>query len=77
VHATFGDIFNYLNIGLMGDLEARKGRALLTTDFMWMKLSDQKALPLNEVGIQSVDAKMKQFFSLLELAIDLWTRKYS
>jgi hypothetical protein len=61
VHATFGDIFNYLNIGLMADLEARKKRVLLTTDFMWMKLSDQKALPLNEVGIQSVDARMKQF----------------
>jgi hypothetical protein len=28
---------------------------------MWMRLSDQKALPLNEVGIQSVDARMKQF----------------
>jgi hypothetical protein len=61
VHASFGDIFSYLNIGLMGQVEARKKRVLLLTDVMWMKLSDEKGIPLNEVGIQSVDAKVNQF----------------
>jgi hypothetical protein len=61
VNASFGDIFSYFNIGLMGEVEARKKRFLLATDIMWMRLSDEKALPINEVGIQSVDAKMKQF----------------
>ncbi len=60
-HASFGDIFSYLNIGLMGEVEARKKRVLLLTDFMWMKLSDEKGIPLNDVGIQSVDAKVNQF----------------
>ncbi len=59
--ATFGDIFNYLNIGLMGEMEAHKGPVLLITDFIWMKLSDEKALPLNDVGLQSIDAGAKQF----------------
>jgi hypothetical protein len=61
VHASFGDIFSYLNIGLMGEIEARKKRVLLLTDIMWMRLSDEKGIPLNDVGIQSVDAKVKQF----------------
>jgi hypothetical protein len=61
VHASFGDIFSYLNIGLMGEVEARKKRVLLVSDIMWMRLSDEKGIPLNDVGIQSVDAKVKQF----------------
>jgi hypothetical protein len=61
VHASFGDIFSYLNIGLMGEVEARKKRVLLVTDVMWMRLSDEKGIPLNDVGIQSVNAKAKQF----------------
>ena len=42
VHASFGDIFSYLNIGLMGEVEARRKRFLLVTDVMWMRLSDQR-----------------------------------
>ena len=61
VHASFGDIFSYLNIGLMGEVEARKKRVLLLTDVIWMRLSDEKGIPFNDVGIQSVDAKVKQF----------------
>jgi len=61
VHASFGDIFSYLNIGLMGEVEARKKRVLVLTDVMWMRLSDEKGIPLNDVGFQSVDAKVKQF----------------
>ncbi len=61
VHASFGDIFNYLNIGLMGATEIRKRRFLLNTDLMWMKLSDDKALPINELGVQSIKSKTNQF----------------
>jgi hypothetical protein len=61
LHASFGDILSYLNIGLMGEVEARKKRVLLVTDLIWMRLSDEKGIPLNDVDIQSVDAKVKQF----------------
>jgi hypothetical protein len=61
VSASFSDIFKHFNIGLMGEVEARKKRVLMTTDFMWMRLSAEKAFPINEVGIQSVDVKVKQF----------------
>ena len=61
VNASFGDIFKYLNIGLMAELEARKGRVPLATDILWMKLSDDKALPVNEPGITSIKFKVDEF----------------
>jgi len=59
-HATFGDIFSKLNIGLMGAAEAKKGRFVFPSDFMWIKLSDDTALPENELGVASIKVKMTQ-----------------
>jgi len=59
VHASFGDIFNYVNIGAMGVLEARYKRVRMPVDFMWMKLSDNKALPINVVAL-SIKTKMTE-----------------
>jgi hypothetical protein len=59
VHASFRDIFSYFNIGLMFALEPRYNRIVMPFDFMWMKLSDDKALPF-EVGPTSVKAKLNQ-----------------
>jgi hypothetical protein len=59
VHASFRDIFSYLNIGLMFALEPRYNRIVMPLDFMWMKLSDDKALPF-EVGPTSVKVEIKE-----------------
>ena len=59
VDASFRDIFSYVNIGLMFALEPRYNRIVMPFDFMWMKLSDDKALPF-EVGPTSVKAKINQ-----------------
>ncbi len=59
VHATFGDIFNYFNIGLMGVVEPRYNRIVMPVDFMWMKLSDNQALPLQDEA-ESVKAKLNE-----------------
>ena len=59
VHASFRDIFSYFNIGLMFAVEPRYNRIVMPFDFMWMKLSDDKALPF-EVGPTSVKAKINQ-----------------
>ena len=58
-HASFGDIFNYFNIGLMGVVEPRYNHIVMPVDFMWMNLSDNKALPFDE-GATSVKAKMTE-----------------
>jgi hypothetical protein len=59
VDASFRDIFSYVNIGLMFALEPRYNRIVMPFDFMWMKLSDDKALPF-DVGPTSVKAKINQ-----------------
>jgi len=59
VHATFGDIFNYLNIGAMGVFEARYNRVIMPVDFMWMKLSDEKGVPITD-DVDSVKATMRE-----------------
>jgi len=60
VSAGFGDIFNYLNIGAMGQLEVRYNRVIMPVDFLWMKLSDDKGVPLNDLGVESIKAKMTE-----------------
>jgi hypothetical protein len=61
VHASFGDIISNFNIGFMATFDARKKRFGTTTDLVWMRLSDDKALPELVTGITSVDVKVRQF----------------
>ncbi len=60
VHADFSDIFNYLNIGAMGVVDLRYNRVVMPVDFLWMKLSDNRSLPLTDVGINSIKAQMTE-----------------
>jgi len=59
--ASPGDLLSHFNFGLMGTLEARRNRLVLPVDMMWLRLSDDKALPVNQVGITSIDARVGQF----------------
>ncbi len=59
VHADFSEIFKYVNLGASGVFEARYKRVIMPVDFMWMKLSDHRSLPINEVA-QSVKAQMTE-----------------
>ena len=59
VHASPSDVLSKLNIGLMGATEARKKRFVVPVDFMWIKLSDDKAFPgIGSSGANSIKAKM-------------------
>ena len=42
VDANFGNVWENLDIGLMGTFEARKGRLVMFTDLMWTKLSAER-----------------------------------
>jgi len=59
VHASFGDIFNYLNIGAMGAVEPRYNRIVMPVDVLWMKLSDNKSLALDS-GATSVKSTLNE-----------------
>ena len=59
VHASFSDIFKKLNMGLMVAAEPRYKKFSAPVDFMWMKLSDNQALP-EETGVTSINTKLNQ-----------------
>jgi hypothetical protein len=59
VHASATDVLSHFNIGLMGAVEARKKRFVAPVDYMWIKLSDDKAFPgVGDLGADSIKAKM-------------------
>lgn len=45
VDMDFSDVIENLNLGLMGALEARKGRFVLVNDLMWIKLGEERDTP--------------------------------
>jgi hypothetical protein len=59
VHVSAGDVLSNLNIGIMGAVEARYNRIVVPIDFMWVKLSDDKATPLGLVAT-SVNVKLNE-----------------
>ena len=59
VHASPGDVFNYVNLGVMVAVEPRYDRILFPVDFMWIKLSDDRALPISIVAI-TAKSRFKQ-----------------
>jgi len=61
VHAGFGDIISNLNLGLMAAAELRHKRVLLVTDLMWIKLSEDKGLPENQLGEITAKSRVQNF----------------
>lgn len=61
VKASPGDLLSHFDIGLMGNVTARKQRFVAPVDFMWVALSDDKGLPENVVGIESISFHVGQF----------------
>jgi hypothetical protein len=48
IHASPGDLLSHFDIGLMGLVEARKNRFVLPVDFLFIKLTADKGVPLND-----------------------------
>jgi hypothetical protein len=60
VHATPADMLSHLRFGLMGAAEFRHNRFLLPLDLFWVRLGDNRAIPL-EQGVISANMKGQQF----------------
>ncbi len=45
VDMDFSDVFEELNLGLMGTVEARKGRFVIVNDLLWIKLGEERDTP--------------------------------
>ncbi|MGA2369376.1 MAG: hypothetical protein ACLPPV_02900 [Candidatus Korobacteraceae bacterium] len=59
VHASPGDLLSNFHIGLMGNLEARKGRLVMPLDVLWINLQTNKAVSFDP-GVNSVKAGLTE-----------------
>ena len=64
--ATPGDLLSHFDIGLMGAAEIRYDRLVLNGDLIWIRLSDNKALPFPGLNSISADARVGEL---------VWTSK--
>jgi len=60
VHASIGDLLSHFKFGLMGAAEGRADRWLLNGDLMWMRLGDDRAVPLSDVSTASADLRISE-----------------
>jgi len=66
VHASIGDLLSHFKFGLMGAAEGRADRWLLNGDLMWMRLGDDRAVPLSDVSTAAADLRISEV---------IWTSK--
>jgi len=59
IHADAADVLSNFNIGFMSVVEPRYNRVIFPVDFMWVKLTDNNALPFDE-GATTAKAKFNQ-----------------
>lgn len=55
VHAPFSDVFHYVKGVIPIAVDVQKGRFVMPFDFYWVKLGDDRAIPLNDLGQTSVN----------------------
>jgi len=60
VHESFTDVFHVLKGVIPIAVEADKGRFVMPIDFFWVKLGDDKALPLTDLGQTSINLHITQ-----------------
>ena len=55
IHAPFSDVFHYLKGVIPIAVEADKGHFVMPLDFFWVKLGDDRALPLTDLNQTSIN----------------------
>src|SRR5271165_65333 len=60
VHAPFSDVFHYLKGVIPVAVEADKGRWVIPVDFFWVRLGDNKAIPLGGLAVSFADVKITE-----------------
>jgi len=60
VHVSASKVLSYFNFGLMGAVEARYNRIIIPVDFMWVKLKDDKGIPITD-DVESVHVKINEY----------------
>jgi len=68
VHASAGEVLSHFRFGLAGAVEVRHKWLVLPLDMLWVRLEDDKPLPL-EAGVVSANAKLGEFLLTPEIGI--------
>ena len=67
--ASPGDLLSNARFGLMGAVEARRKRVVVSGDVLWIRLEDDKALPFPRLGAVSANMKGTEFFLAPKIGI--------
>jgi len=73
--ASPADLLSKLRFGLMGAVEARKSRFLLSADAMWIGLKVDHATPFPNVGATSATIKATEFLLTPKVGVRLYDGK--
>ena len=60
VHMPFSDLFHFLKGVIPIAVEADKGRFVMPIDFLWIRMGDDRALPLTDLGQTSINLHFTQ-----------------
>ncbi len=69
--ASPGDLLSHFRFGIMGAVEARRNRLLLSTDMMVVRLQDDHALPFPGFGADSATLKATSFILTPKIGVRL------
>lgn len=61
VSASAADLLSHFRFGLMGAIELRRKRLVTSVDAMWVRLGDDKSVPIGEAGTITADMKAQLF----------------
>jgi hypothetical protein len=75
VHASATDLLSNFRFGLMGEVDFHHKRFIAPVDLMWVRLGDDTALPVNELGATSADAKMGELIFTPKIGYQLIHRE--
>jgi hypothetical protein len=67
--ASPGDLLSNFRFGLMGAVEARHKRIVMTGDMLWVRLEDDKAVPFSGLLATSATMKATEFFLTSKLGL--------
>jgi hypothetical protein len=75
VHASATDLLSNFRFGLMGEVDFYHKRFIAPVDLMWVRLGDDTALPVNEFGVTSADAKMGELLFTTKIGYQVIRRE--
>lgn len=71
VHASAIDLLSHFRFGLMGTVEARRNRLVIPIDLMYIRLRDDKAIPLGAFGATTANITGTTFILTPKIGVTL------